>query len=79
MPRPERGADGPRPRAAAATWICAATLGIGLALLALMVATEGAPGALPLALVLAGAAGLAVTRWRARGRPGHRRSAAPDA
>ena len=43
-----------------------AVAALGLALLAMMVATEGEPGALPLGLVLAGVVGYA-TAWR-RGR-----------
>lgn len=39
-------------------------LAIGLALLALMVTTEGEPGLLPLVLVLGGAVALGVTQAR---------------
>lgn len=39
-------------------------LAVGLALLAMMVLTEGEPGALPLALTLIGVVGYAVTRLR---------------
>lgn len=42
----------------------AAVLATGLALLALMVATEGEPGLLPLVLVLGGAIGLGVAQAR---------------
>lgn len=38
----------------------------GVALVALMVTTEGEPGALPLAMVVLGATGCAGARWRAR-------------
>ena len=38
----------------------------GLGLLAMMVSTEGEPGALPLALVLVGGVGLWLTRRRKR-------------
>lgn len=41
---------------------------LGLALLAMMVTTEGEPGALPLGLVLLGAIGYGATRRRARAR-----------
>lgn len=37
---------------------------VGLGLLAMMVVVEGEPGALPLALVLLGGVGLALTRRR---------------
>lgn len=39
---------------------------VGLALLVMMIATEGEPGALPLALTLLGAIGYASGRVRAR-------------
>ncbi len=39
---------------------------LGLALLAMMVSTEGEPGALPLGLVLAGVAGYATAWLRGR-------------
>lgn len=39
---------------------------LGLALLAMMVTTEGEPGALPLGLVLAGVAGYATAWLRGR-------------
>lgn len=49
-------------------WAATAVLAAGAGLLALMVATEGEPGALPLLIVLAGLGGLldAWRRWRAR-------------
>lgn len=46
--------------------LAATVLGLGLALVAMMVLTEGEPGALPLGLVLAGALWLVVTRLRRR-------------
>lgn len=39
---------------------------LGLALLAMMVTTEGEPGALPLGFVVLGAIGYGAARWRAR-------------
>ena len=48
------------------TWISAAILVIGLALMAFMITTESEPGALPLALVLIGGIWLFVARKRAR-------------
>lgn len=39
---------------------------LGLALLAMMVTTEGEPGALPLALVLLGTMGYGAAKWRSR-------------
>ena len=39
---------------------------LGLLLMALMVHTESEPGAIPLALILVGAGGYAVTRVRSR-------------
>lgn len=48
------------------TWISAAILVIGLALMAFMISTESEPGALPLALVLIGGIWLFVARRRAR-------------
>lgn len=48
-----------------------AVAALGLALLAMMVATEGEPGALPLGLVLLGAIGYGGARWRARRRPAY--------
>lgn len=46
--------------------VALAVLAIGLALLAMMVATEGEPGALPLLLVLLGGGGFLLARQRAR-------------
>jgi hypothetical protein len=43
-------------------------LAIGLGLLAMMVITEGEPGALPLSLVVVGGAWVAATRLRAKRR-----------
>jgi hypothetical protein len=49
--------------------LLAATLTLlGMALVAFMVVVESEPGALPLAMVLAGSAWLGITRWRARRR-----------
>lgn len=48
------------------TWISAAILVIGLALMAFMIRTESEPGALPLALVLIAGVWLVVARKRAR-------------
>lgn len=45
-----------------------AVAALGLALLVMMVTTEGEPGALPLGLVLLGAIGYGGARWRARAR-----------
>lgn len=39
---------------------------LGLALVVIMVTTEGEPGALPLGLVVLGAIGHGAARWRAR-------------
>jgi hypothetical protein len=44
--------------------VALAVLACGLALLAMMVVTEGEPGALPLLLVLLGGGGYAVERYR---------------
>ena len=44
--------------------IAAVLLVLGLALVAMMVTTEGEPGALPLALVLLGGSGLWIFRRR---------------
>ena len=44
---------------------------VGLALVAMMVTTEGEPGALPLGLLLLGVVGWASGHWR--GRRGRRR------
>jgi hypothetical protein len=52
------------------TLLAATLLALGILLVAFMVTTEGEPGALPLALVLAGAGWLAAARWRARKRSG---------
>lgn len=38
----------------------------GVALVALMVTTEGEPGALPLAMVLLGTMGYGAAKWRSR-------------
>lgn len=48
--------------------IAAGILAIGLALLAFMVTVEGEPGLLPLLLVLAGGAWLALAQTRLRAR-----------
>jgi hypothetical protein len=48
------------------TWLAAAVLCLGAALLAFMVTVEGEPGALPLGLLLVGGVWLAVVRWRGR-------------
>ena len=47
-------------------FVSVGTGAIGLALLAMMIATEGEPGALPLALILFGAIGYASSRMRER-------------
>jgi hypothetical protein len=41
-------------------------LGAGVALMAMMITTEGEPGLIPIVLVLAGGIGLAVTHARIR-------------
>jgi hypothetical protein len=46
--------------------IAGTTLMVGLALLAMMVTTEGEPGLLPLLLVVGGAVGLAIAVRRIR-------------
>ncbi len=46
--------------------ISTVVLVIGVALVAMMVVTEGEPGALPLALVLLGLVGVTVARVRSR-------------
>ena len=46
------------------TWLAASILAVGLALLALMVTSEGEPGALPLALVAIGTTWLVLARRR---------------
>ena len=50
------------------TTVAATLLALGLVLLAWMVVVEGEPGALPLALVLAGGGWLALVRRRVRRR-----------
>lgn len=45
-------------------WVSLAALAAGLPLVGWMVVYEGEPGALPLGLVVAGAAGLLWSRWR---------------
>ena len=41
-------------------------LGLGVLLAGMMIYTESEPGALPLALILAGAIGYGVTAWKSR-------------
>ena len=43
-----------------------AVAALGLALLVMMVTTEGEPGALPLAMVLLGTMGYGAAKWRSR-------------